>query len=92
MVFAVEDLLGERLGGEVVPTQVDVREERQVLKGPDNIHNSIHTASIHINSVHSLFLDCVILSCGHDSDNFTHPRTILLPSFMHLELRKYDAR
>ena len=37
MVSAVEDLLGERLRGEVVPTQVEISEERQVLKGPEII-------------------------------------------------------
>ena len=36
MVSAVEDLLGERVRGEAVPAQVEISEERQVLKGPEN--------------------------------------------------------
>ena len=48
VVSAVEDLLGERIRGEVVTTQVEISEERQVLKGPEIIRPFIH-ASIHIN-------------------------------------------
>ena len=40
MVSAVEDLLGERVRGEAVPAQVEISEERQVLKGPKIIFHS----------------------------------------------------
>ena len=35
VVFAEEDLLGERVRRQPVPAQVEICEERQVLKGPE---------------------------------------------------------
>ena len=35
VVLAEEDLLGERVSRQPVPAQVEISEERQVLKGPE---------------------------------------------------------
>ena len=35
VVFAEEDLLGERVSRQPVPAQVEISEERQILKGPE---------------------------------------------------------
>ena len=61
MVFAEEDLLGERLRRQPVPAQVEISEEveRQVLKGPEIVPWFHIQASLAIPS--SIYQACNVL-------------------------------
>ena len=58
MVFAEEDLLGERVRRQPVPAQVEICEERQVLKGPEGL--KLHKTIVQLPS-----MQCTIVSTGN---------------------------